>query len=95
MEADTVHQLVHNEGGTRHISRILHKRNAEIQNEYVRQKHYHPADSADNAVCHHILKRPVVHKLVDNIAEPPYRALYPFHRVLPEHKCGPEYEEHY
>jgi ferrous iron transport protein B len=37
MQAHLVHQLIHDEGGTSHISRILHIRNEEIQNQNLWQ----------------------------------------------------------
>ena len=45
-----MHQTVHDEGGTRHISGVFKKRDEQIKKEDVRQEDQHASDSADDTV---------------------------------------------
>ena len=50
MQADLVHQLVHEEGASGHVSAVFEERESKEENENVGQKDDDAAHAADDAV---------------------------------------------
>ena len=58
VQADLVHDLVHNEGGPGHVAGVLQESNRQKQQKDVRQKDQHTADTAEDAVNDQRMQRP-------------------------------------
>ena len=93
VQAHAVHQLVHDEGSTGHISRVLHEGDEGVEDEYLGQEYDDGAHAAYDAVDEHGLQRPVAHVTGNEIAQPFEAPLYPVHRVLAEGKRYLEHQE--
>ena len=86
MQAHLVHQLIHDEGGTSHISRILHIRDEEIQNQYLWQEYDDRTNTTNHTIYQHILYRSVRHRIADELAQPCHAVLNPSLRNLAQHE---------
>ncbi len=82
MQTDVVHKLVHDERGSGHISRVLHNRDEEIQNQYVRQEHEHASHTGDDSVHDEVFKPSVCHKHCHELTDFSYECIDPLHRIV-------------
>ena len=87
MQSDLMHELVHDERGSRHISRIFQKRDEHIEYQYVRKEDQHAADASDDTVDDKILKPSCAHGRCDKGAYLLHQPFYPLHRILTEQEC--------
>ena len=63
MQSHAVHQLIHDEGCTGHIARILHQRNEEVENQYLGQEHDDSPHSTYHTVNEHRAQWTIRHSL--------------------------------
>ena len=61
VQSHLVHQLVHDECCTSHVSAVFHERYEEIEYKNLRQEYDYRAYASDNAVDKHVLKRTACH----------------------------------
>ena len=86
MKTDLVHQPVHYEGGTSHISGIFQKGDEQIQKHDVREEDKHASHTAYDSVSHQILQPAIMHCGADKRTELLHQPLDPPHRILSEDK---------
>ncbi len=84
MQADVVHQLVHDERGPGHVPAVLKQRDREEEQHDLRHEDQHAAHPADDAVHDQRLKRPVGQHACHHVAQRHEAALQPAHRRRPE-----------
>ena len=84
MQAHAVHQLVHDEGGTRHIAGVLHEGDEEVENQDLRQEHDDASHTTDDTVHEHRPQGALAHRGAYPFAQPCHAGLYPVHGVLAE-----------
>ena len=89
-----VHHLIHNKRRTRHITRVLHQRNEQIEYKDIGQKDRHRADTADDAIHNQILQCALAHHRSDHIAQPAEASLNPLLRICAKSEGTPEHHEH-
>ena len=94
VQTHLMHDLIHDEGRTSHITRILHPRDEGIEYHDVRQEHNHTTHSGQNAVHQQVFQRSVAHVAADQVAQPTHSAVYPVHWVLSQSEGTEEREEH-
>ena len=88
MQAHLVHQFIHDEGCTSHISRILHIRNEEIQNQNLWQEYDDRTYTTNHTIYQHILYRSVRHCGTDEFSQPCHAVLNPSLRNLAQYEGG-------
>ena len=88
MQSHLVHQLIHDEGCTSHISRILHIRDEEIENQNLWQEHDHGTYTTNHTIYQHILHWSVRHRIADELAQPCHAVLNPSLRNLAQNEGG-------
>ena len=94
VQADLVHQLIHDEGGARHVARVLHQRNEEKEDQYVRQKDDDAPHSADDPSYEQFAQGTLGHKAGHPIAEPLHARFHPFGRYASQRERGLESDPH-
>ena len=67
VQAHLVHQLIHDEGGTSHVARILHVGDEEVEDKNLRQEHDDGSHTTDDTIDEHILDRTIWHIRADGI----------------------------
>ena len=77
VQAHSVHQLIHNKGGARHIAGILHKRYKEIKDKDLRQEYNNAAHTANYSIHQQITEWTGRHHIGNNTAQPSYKLLNP------------------
>ena len=92
MQADPVHELVHDEGRAGHVAAVLHQGDEQVQDHDVRQEHQDAAHAGDDAVHEEVLQPAVLHERAHEGAELPDQPVDPVHRVLADGEGGPESE---
>ena len=70
MQSHLVHEPVHDECRTCHISRILHQRDEEIEYENLRNEHCNAANAADYSVDYKVLYRSLRYEACGTLAKP-------------------------
>ena len=91
VQADLVHEFVHNERYAGHITGVFHQGDEKEEDQNIRQKHNHAADAADDAVRQKIAESAIRHGLPEEIADQPDGCIYPPHRILSEREGGLEH----
>ena len=87
-----MHELIHDKGGARHIARILHQRDEEIEDQNLRQEDNDRAYTAYDTIYQHGLERTIGHRRTYLIAYPRYKFLNPVHGILAQRKGGFEHD---
>ena len=88
MQAHLMHQLIHDEGSTSHISRILHIRDEEIQNQNLWQEYDDRTYTTNHTIYQHILYWSIRHCIADELAQPCHAVLNPSLRNLAQYEGG-------
>ena len=94
MQADAVHEAIHDEGGAGHVARVFHERDEEVKQQDVGQEDGDAAHAADDAVGQQVAQGALGHPGADEIAEPTEGSLDPVLRELAELKGGRKREPH-
>ena len=94
MQPHAVHEIVHDEGGTRHIPAILHEGDEEVEDQDIGQEDDNRTHTTYNAVGKQRLQGALVKVRGGQLAKPPKEALNPIHRILPQSKGAPEGDKH-
>ena len=63
-----MHQLIHDKGSTRHIARILHQRDEEVEYQNLWQEHDNRTHTTDNTIYQHGLQWSVGHAFANLFA---------------------------
>lgn len=58
MQTHLMHNLIHDESGTRHIARVFHQGNKEIEQQNIRQEYNNTSHTTYNAIHQKVLQRP-------------------------------------
>ena len=87
-----MHESVHDEGRTRHVSGVFQQRNEQVQEHDVRQEDKHAADAAYDTVNDKVLEPSVRHHRSDEGREVRHQPLDPAHRILSQYECTVEYQ---
>jgi len=82
VESQGVHHLVHDEGGSSHVPRILKKGDTEKEDEYIWEKYSHSAYSADNSIDNEVREEPFAHEVSNEPREEPHSGINPIHGIL-------------
>ena len=82
MQADLVHQLVHDECGSGHIAGVLHQGDEEVEYQYVRQEHQHASHTGNHAVHYQVLHPSVRHYGRYECPEFADQPVDPLHRIV-------------
>ncbi len=82
-----MHEFIHNEGRSGHVSRILHKRDKRIEDNDIGQKNNHTPHTTDDAVDQQIFQRPIGHPAAKQIPQLSNQPFNPVHRVLSQTEC--------
>ena len=95
VKASQVHQFIHNKGRSRHISRVLHKRYKQIENQDVRQEHRNRPHTSDDTIDDKVTQWPITHHTADHLTQPAEARLNPLLRICTQSKGTPEHHKHY
>ena len=87
-----MHNLIHNESGTRHIARVLHQGDEEIEQQNIRQEYNDTSHTTDNAIHQKVLQRSFGHVVAYQVAQFAYQPLNPLHRIVAQHKGAFEHQ---
>ena len=79
----------------RHVARVLHQRDEEVEYQNLRQEHNHRPHTANDAVDQHRAQRSLSHRRTYPVAQPPHACIYPVHRILTKGKRGLEHHKQY
>ena len=90
MEADPVHELVHDEGRPGHVPAVLHQGDEQVQDHDVRKEHQDTAHTGDDAVHDEVLEPALLHEGAHELAELRDEPVDPVHRILADGEGGPE-----
>ena len=89
-----MHQFIHNKCCTSHISRILHQRDKQIENQDIRQEHRNRTYTANDTINDKVSKRSVAHQTTNRLAKPRKSSLNPLLRICTQSKGTPEHNKH-
>ncbi len=89
-----MHHLVHDKRCPRHVAGVFHQRNAEEQDEYVREKDNHAAYAANDAVDQQVAQHAVGQGVLQPVAQGSNARFNPVHRVGAERESELEHGPH-
>ena len=95
MQTDLVHHLIHNEGGTGKIARVLHKRDKEVEYHNIRQEYNHATHTSDYAVANHIFQYTIGQPTLEQPSDKRHTLLNPLLWIGPEAECAVEHQPHH
>ena len=87
-----MHNLIHDESGTRHIARVLHQGNEEIEQQNIRQEYNDASHTTDNTIHQKVLQRSFGHVVAYQVAQFAYQPFNPLHRIVAQHKGAFEHQ---
>ena len=87
-----MHNLIHDESGTRHIARVLHQGDEEIEQQNIRQEYNDTSHTPDNAIHQKVFQRSFGHVVAYQVAQFAYQPLNPLHRIVAQHKGAFEHQ---
>ena len=91
MKTDLMHEPVHDEGSSCHITGVFQQRYEQIKQEYVRKEDKNASDTADDTIHYKILQPSVCHDGRNKCSESLNHPFDPSHRILSDDKSGVEY----
>ena len=88
VKSHLVHQLVHDEGSTCHIARVLHVGDEEVEDENLRQEDDDGSHASDDSIDEHVFHWSVGHAGADDCSQPSHSVLNPSLRHLAQDEGG-------
>ena len=91
MQADLMHESVHDKSSSGHISGILKQGNEHIEQENIRKEYENASHTSDHSVNHKVLYPAICHSRSHKCSQLADEPFNPAHRIITYRECSLEH----